>query len=93
MKEVSSRDAHIEELQKKLAGIQDEHAELKAELNTHLALVASLADHVSVLEEDCRSLSKPCSTEDKEVSFFLSFLLTRHPFETFHVVKTILVFQ
>ncbi|AQK65384.1 Protein NETWORKED 1A [Zea mays] len=66
MKEVSSRDAHIEELQKKLAGIQDEHAELKAELNTHLALVASLADHVSVLEEDCRSLSKPCSTEDKE---------------------------
>ncbi|AQK65402.1 Protein NETWORKED 1A [Zea mays] len=66
MKEVSSRDAHIEELQKKLAGIQDEHAELNAELNTYLALVASLADHVSVLEEDCRYLSKPCSTEDKE---------------------------
>jgi chromosome segregation ATPase len=71
MKEISSRDAHVEELQKKLAGIQEEHAELKAELNTHLALIASLSDHVSVLEEDTRSLSKPCSTEGKEVSFFV----------------------
>jgi hypothetical protein len=71
MKEISSRDAHVEELQKTLAGIQEEHAELKAELNTHLALIASLADHVSVLEEDARSLSKPCSVEGKAVSFFV----------------------
>jgi chromosome segregation ATPase len=71
MKEVSSRDAHVEELQKKFAGIQEEHAELKAELKTHLALITSLSDHVSVLEEDARSLSKPCTTDDKEVSFFV----------------------
>ena len=71
MKEISSRDAHIEELQKQLSGIQEEHAELKAELNTHLVLIASLADHVSVLEEDARSLSKPCSTQGEEVSFFV----------------------
>lgn len=71
MKDICSRDARIEELQKKLSGIQEEHAELKAEFNTHLALITSLADHVSVLEEDARSLSKPCSTEGKEVSFFV----------------------
>ncbi|RLN39541.1 hypothetical protein C2845_PM01G42190 [Panicum miliaceum] len=66
MKEIYSRDAHIEELQKKMTGIQEEHAELKAELSTHLNLQASLADHVSVLEQNTLSLSKPCSTEGKE---------------------------
>ncbi|RLN18105.1 protein NETWORKED 1A [Panicum miliaceum] len=66
MKEIYSRDAHIEELQKKMTGIQEEHAELKAELSTHLNLIASLADHVSVLEQNTFSLSKPCSTEGKE---------------------------
>jgi chromosome segregation ATPase len=68
MKEIYSRDAHIEELQKKMTGIQEEHAELKAELSTHLNLIASLADHVSVLEQNTFSLSKPCSTEGKEVN-------------------------
>ncbi|KAG2549007.1 hypothetical protein PVAP13_9KG196900 [Panicum virgatum] len=67
MKEIYSRDAHIEELQKKMTGIQEEHVELKAESSTHLNLIASLADHVSVLEQNTFSLSKPCSTEGKEV--------------------------
>ncbi|CAL4925000.1 unnamed protein product [Urochloa decumbens] len=66
MNEIYSRDAHIEELQKNLTGIHEEHAELKAELGSHLNLIASLADHVSVLEENTLSLSKPCSTEGKE---------------------------
>ncbi|XP_062205599.1 protein NETWORKED 1D-like [Phragmites australis] len=66
MKVIYSRDARIEELQKKLTGIQEEHAELKAELGTHLALIASLSDHVSVLEDDTLSLSEPFSTEGKE---------------------------
>ncbi|CAN6323958.1 unnamed protein product [Urochloa humidicola] len=66
MCEIYSRDAHIEELQKKLTGIHEEHAELKAEMGTHLDLIASLADHVSVLEENTLSLSKPYSTEVKE---------------------------
>ncbi|KAG2549009.1 protein NETWORKED 1D-like isoform X1 [Panicum virgatum] len=66
MKEIYSRDAHIEELQKKMTGIQEEHVELKAESSTHLNLIASLADHVSVLEQNTFSLSKPCSTEGKE---------------------------
>ncbi|CAL4933495.1 unnamed protein product [Urochloa decumbens] len=66
MDEIYSRDAHIEELQKNLIGIHEEHAELKAELGTHLNLIASLTDHVSVLEENTLSLSKPCSTEGKE---------------------------
>lgn len=66
MNEIYSRDAQIEELQNKMSGIQEEHAELKAELGTHLNLIASLADQVSVLEENTLSLSKPCSTEGKE---------------------------
>ncbi|CAN6305159.1 unnamed protein product [Urochloa humidicola] len=66
MDEIYSRDAHIEELQKNLTGIHEEHAELKADLGTHLNLIASLADHVSVLEESTLSLSKPCSTEGRE---------------------------
>ncbi|CAN6318432.1 unnamed protein product [Urochloa humidicola] len=66
MGEIYSRNAHIEELQKNLTGIHEEHAELKAELGTHLNLIASLADHVSALEENTLSLLKPCSTESKE---------------------------
>ncbi|XP_062200617.1 protein NETWORKED 1D-like [Phragmites australis] len=66
MKEIYSRDAHIEELQKKLTGIQEEHSELRAELSRHLVLIESLSHHVSVLEEDTLSLSKPYSTEGKE---------------------------
>ena len=71
MKEIYSRDALIEELQKKMTGIQEEHAELKAESSTHLNLIASLADHVCVLEQNTLSLSKPCSTEGKEVIFLV----------------------
>ncbi|KAL6883650.1 hypothetical protein ACP4OV_011064 [Aristida adscensionis] len=66
MKEIYIREAQIEELQKKLAGKQNEHAELQAKLSTHLALIASLSDHVSLLEEDTLSLSRPCITEGKE---------------------------
>jgi chromosome segregation ATPase len=71
MKEMCSRDAHIEELQKKLIYIQGEHAELKAELSSHVALISSLSDHVRMLEEDTLSLSKPCDVERKEVSFYI----------------------
>jgi chromosome segregation ATPase len=71
MNEIYSRDSQIAGLQKKMSGIQEEHAELKAELGTHLNLIASLADQVSVLEENTLSLSKSCSTEGKEVIFFV----------------------
>ncbi|WVZ59026.1 hypothetical protein U9M48_009235 [Paspalum notatum var. saurae] len=73
MEEVKSTEnsaiAHIEELQKKLTGIQEEHAELKAELGRHLALIASLADHVRVLEEGVLSLSKPCIGGKEETAW------------------------
>ncbi|KAK3153743.1 hypothetical protein QOZ80_2BG0180530 [Eleusine coracana subsp. coracana] len=67
-KEMYSRDANIEELQKKLTYIQGEHAELKAELSAHLALISSLSDQVRMLENDTLLLSKPCSTETNEES-------------------------
>ncbi|KAL6641093.1 hypothetical protein ACP70R_019274 [Stipagrostis hirtigluma subsp. patula] len=66
LKEIYSRDADIQDLQKKLTGLQEEHAELKLDLSTHLALIASLSDHVSLLEDDTLSLSKPCNTEGNE---------------------------
>ncbi|TVU31106.1 hypothetical protein EJB05_22776 [Eragrostis curvula] len=65
IKDIYSRDAHIEELQKRLTYIQGEHTELKAELSTNLALIAPLSDAVRMLEEDTLSLSKPCSIENK----------------------------
>jgi chromosome segregation ATPase len=71
MGEMHSRDAHIEELRKKLIYIQGEHAELKAELSSHVALVSSLSDHVRMLEENTLLLSKSFNIERNEVIFYI----------------------
>ncbi|KAF0914584.1 hypothetical protein E2562_030661 [Oryza meyeriana var. granulata] len=51
MKEISSRDAYVDDLQKRVASMRGENAGLKAELTTYLPLVASLSDQIRVLEE------------------------------------------
>ncbi|XP_048573341.1 protein NETWORKED 1D-like isoform X2 [Triticum urartu] len=66
LNKISMRDAHIEALQKNVIEMQEENAELNAELSMQLALIGSLSNHISLLEEDALSLSKPYSTECKE---------------------------
>ncbi|KAL5230645.1 hypothetical protein ABZP36_029421 [Zizania latifolia] len=66
MKEISSRDARIDDLYKKVTCMQEENAELNAKLSTHLAMITSLSDIVNELENETLSLSKPYSTEGKE---------------------------
>lgn len=66
LNKISMRDAHIEALQKNVIDVQEENAELNAELNMQLALIGSLSNHISLLEEDALSMSKPYSTECKE---------------------------
>lgn len=61
--EIFSRDGHCEALLEKATGVQEENAELIAELSKHAALIGSLSDHIYVLEEDILSLSKPHCTE------------------------------
>ncbi|XP_015690734.2 protein NETWORKED 1D-like [Oryza brachyantha] len=51
MKEISSRDAYVDDLQKRVASMTDENTGLKAELTTYLRLLASLSDQIRVLEE------------------------------------------
>ncbi|KAM3401783.1 hypothetical protein ACQJBY_006045 [Aegilops geniculata] len=66
LNKISMRDAHIEALQKNVIDMQEENAELNAELSMQLALIGSLSNHISLLEEDALSLSKPYSIECKE---------------------------
>ncbi|KAM3408181.1 hypothetical protein ACQJBY_001413 [Aegilops geniculata] len=66
LNKISMRDAHIEALQKNIIDMQEENAELNAELSMQLALIGSLSNHISLLEEDALSLSKPYSIECKE---------------------------
>ncbi|VAH15671.1 unnamed protein product [Triticum turgidum subsp. durum] len=65
LNKISMRDAHIEALQKNVTDMQEENAELSMQL----ALIGSLSNHISLLEQDALSLSKPYSTECKEVIF------------------------
>ncbi|KAL5218739.1 hypothetical protein ABZP36_019423 [Zizania latifolia] len=58
MKEISSRDAYVDDLHKRIARMRGENTELKAELTTHLPLVASLSDQIRVLEDGTLLLSK-----------------------------------
>ncbi|VAH15668.1 unnamed protein product [Triticum turgidum subsp. durum] len=62
LNKISMRDAHIEALQKNVTDMQEENAELSMQL----ALIGSLSNHISLLEQDALSLSKPYSTECKE---------------------------
>ncbi|KAG8073558.1 hypothetical protein GUJ93_ZPchr0006g44458 [Zizania palustris] len=58
MKEISSRDAYVDDLHKRIARMRGENTELKAELTTYLPLVATLSDQIRVLEDDTLLLSK-----------------------------------
>ncbi|KAF2937405.1 protein NETWORKED 1D [Oryza sativa Japonica Group] len=51
MKEISSRDAYVDDLQKRVASMRGENAGLMAELAAYLPLVASLSDQIRALEE------------------------------------------
>uniref|UniRef100_A0A0D9XJU7 NAB domain-containing protein n=1 Tax=Leersia perrieri TaxID=77586 RepID=A0A0D9XJU7_9ORYZ len=52
--------------EEKALELMTENTELKANLSTHVALIASLSDHVNELEEDTLSLSNPYSKECKK---------------------------
>ncbi|KAG8096031.1 hypothetical protein GUJ93_ZPchr0013g34966 [Zizania palustris] len=58
MKEISSRDAYVDDLHKRISRMGGENSELKAELTTYLPLVASLSDQIRVLEDGTFLLSK-----------------------------------
>ncbi|KAM0880037.1 hypothetical protein ACQ4PT_033849 [Festuca glaucescens] len=58
MKEISSRDAYVDELHRRIASMGGENAELKAEMGTYLSVVASLSAQISMLEEGTRLLSE-----------------------------------
>uniref|UniRef100_A0ACD5WQW3 Uncharacterized protein n=2 Tax=Avena sativa TaxID=4498 RepID=A0ACD5WQW3_AVESA len=58
MKEISSRDAYIDELHRRIASMGGENAELKEEMSTYLPLVASLSGQISMLEEGTHLLSE-----------------------------------
>uniref|UniRef100_A0A0D9Z2D9 NAB domain-containing protein n=1 Tax=Oryza glumipatula TaxID=40148 RepID=A0A0D9Z2D9_9ORYZ len=51
MKEISSRDAYVDDLQKRVASMRGENAGLMAELAAYLPIVASLSDQIRALEE------------------------------------------
>ncbi|VAH87456.1 unnamed protein product [Triticum turgidum subsp. durum] len=57
MKEISSRDAYVDELHRRIAAMGAETAELKAEMGRYLPLLASLSDQISMLEEGTHLLS------------------------------------
>ncbi|KAL5209560.1 hypothetical protein ABZP36_005183 [Zizania latifolia] len=93
MKEISSRDAYVDDLHKRIARMRGENSELKAELTTYLPLVASLSDQIRVLEDSTLLLSKlyeegrlefvqedrhcPESQEDSSGSLKLQSLIAR----------------
>uniref|UniRef100_A0A0D9VPU3 NAB domain-containing protein n=1 Tax=Leersia perrieri TaxID=77586 RepID=A0A0D9VPU3_9ORYZ len=51
MREISSRDAYVDDLQKRVTSMRGENTALKADLTTYPPLVASLSDQIRVLEE------------------------------------------
>uniref|UniRef100_A0A453ITZ7 NAB domain-containing protein n=1 Tax=Aegilops tauschii subsp. strangulata TaxID=200361 RepID=A0A453ITZ7_AEGTS len=57
MKEISSRDAYVDELHRRIAVMGAETAELKAEMSRYLPLLASLSDQISMLEGGTHLLS------------------------------------
>ncbi|KAF7050343.1 hypothetical protein CFC21_058727 [Triticum aestivum] len=57
MKEISSRDAYVDELHRRIAVMGAETTELKAEMSRYLPLLASLSDQISMLEEGTHLLS------------------------------------
>ncbi|KAI4963842.1 hypothetical protein ZWY2020_010395, partial [Hordeum vulgare] len=65
MKEISSRDAYVDDLHKRIAIMGAETAKLKAEMSRYLPLLASLSDQISMLEEGTHLLS------DKKVNLEL----------------------
>lgn len=78
MKEISSRDAYVDELHRRIASMGGENAELEAEMNTYLPLVASLSAQISMLEEGTHLLSElnkegklECVQDGKHGSEFL----------------------
>jgi len=58
MKEISSRDAYMDELHRRIASMGGENADLKEEKSTYLPLVASLSGQISMLEECTHLLSE-----------------------------------
>ena len=74
MKEISSTDAYVDDLQKRVASMRGENAGLMAELAAYLPLVASLSDQIRALEEleDGTLLLSELNKEGKLVSCFMS---------------------
>jgi hypothetical protein len=70
MEEISTRDAYVDELHRRIATMGGENAELKADMSSYLPLVASLSAQISVLEEGTRLLSE-LNKEGKLVSCFI----------------------
>uniref|UniRef100_A0A0E0EY15 NAB domain-containing protein n=1 Tax=Oryza meridionalis TaxID=40149 RepID=A0A0E0EY15_9ORYZ len=64
--------------EEKALELMTENTELKANLSTHVALIASLSDHVNELEENTLSLSKPCSAESKKEDAEVPFMQERN---------------
>ncbi|EEC66973.1 hypothetical protein OsI_33633 [Oryza sativa Indica Group] len=64
--------------EEKALELMTENTELKANLSTHVALIASLSDHVNELEENTLSLSKPYSTESKKEDAEVPFMQERN---------------
>uniref|UniRef100_A0A0E0IS98 NAB domain-containing protein n=1 Tax=Oryza nivara TaxID=4536 RepID=A0A0E0IS98_ORYNI len=64
--------------EEKALELMTENTELKANLSTHVALIASLSDHVNELEENTLSLSKPYSAESKKEDAEVPFMQERN---------------
>ena len=70
MKEISTRDAYVDELHRRIVSLGGENAELKAEMSTYLPLVASLSAQISMLEEGTHLLPE-LNKEEKLVCCFI----------------------
>jgi chromosome segregation ATPase len=67
MEEISSRDAYVDELHRRIASMGGENEELKVEMSAYVPLVASLSAQITILEEGTHLLSE-LNKEGKSVS-------------------------